>query len=150
MPGVSALVLRDVQLGPAPSWWPPAPGWWLLVLALLVLLAGLALWQLLLWRRRRQWQQHFDAAIAQAGSPLQRVQQASELLRRAALAQQPDAASLAGEAWQCWLAQGVRKVDARALQLLAEGGYRRQLDQQQADLACALARQRFIAVMVGR
>src|SRR5574344_1625585 len=64
--------------------------------------AGLALWQLLLWRRRRQWQQHFDAAIAQAGCPLQRVQQASELLRRAALAQQPDAASLAGEAWQCW------------------------------------------------
>ena len=68
MPGVSALVLRDVQLGPAPSWWPPAPGWWLLALALLVLLAGLALWQLLLWRRRRQWQQHFDAAIAQAGA----------------------------------------------------------------------------------
>ena len=150
MPALSALVLRDVQLGPAPSWWPPAPGWWLLALALLVLFVGLALWQLLLWRRRWQWRQHFDAAIAQAGSPLQRVQQASELLRRAALARQPDAASLDGQAWQRWLARGVRKVDARAVQLLAEGGYRRELDEQQAGLACALARRRFIALMVSR
>ena len=34
------LVLRDVHVPPAPSWWPPAPGWWLLA----GVSAGLGLW----------------------------------------------------------------------------------------------------------
>jgi hypothetical protein len=54
------LPLRDVQLPPAPSWWPPAPGYLMVGGAvLLVLLVIAVLW----WRRRRRrqrWLQLFD------------------------------------------------------------------------------------------
>jgi hypothetical protein len=30
-PAQDGLVLRDIHVPPAPSWWPPAPGWWLLL-----------------------------------------------------------------------------------------------------------------------
>lgn len=37
------LILRDIHLPEAISWWPPAPGWWIL-LALIFCLAFLLLW----------------------------------------------------------------------------------------------------------
>ena len=146
----AALVLRDVQLSPSPSWWPPAPGWWLLALLLLCVLAGLLCWQGLLWRRRQYWAGQFDRMMQQASSPLQQVQQASELLRRAALDHDPRLAALDAGHWEHWLRQGMGEVDAQALAVLLQGGFQRELDPAQATAACALARRRFIAQMVRR
>jgi ABC-type nickel/cobalt efflux system permease component RcnA len=146
----AGVVLRDVQLSAAPSWWPPAPGWWLLALLLLCLLAALLLWQVLHWRRRRYWGRQFDQVVRAADSPLQRVQQASEMLRRSALAHEHQQAALDGSHWEQWLKQGMGAVDRQALAVLQQGGFRRELDVAQADAACALARRRFIAQMVAR
>lgn len=147
---LATLVLRDVQLGPAPGWWPPAPGWWLLALLLLMVCTGLLLWQVSRWRRRRRWQQYFDAAMAAAGEPLQQVQQASALLRRAALDAEAPEAALSGPGWEQWLRAGQRSVDETALQVLVEGGFQRQLDAGRAQAACQLARRCFVARMVQR
>jgi len=58
------LPLRDVQLPPAPSWWPPAPGYLMIGGVLLLLLVAMAfLW----WQRRRRrqrWLQLFDHELA--------------------------------------------------------------------------------------
>lgn len=147
---LATLVLRDVQLGPAPGWWPPAPGWWLLALLLLMVCTGLLLWQVSRWRRRRRWQQYFDAAMAAASEPLQQVQQASALLRRAALDAEAPEAALSGPGWEQWLRAGQRSVDETALQVLVEGGFQRQLDAARAQAACQLARRCFVARMVQR
>lgn len=150
MGAVANLVLRDVQLAPAPGWWPPPPAWWWLALGVLCVLSGLVIWLILRWRARQRWARQFDQAMAQAATPVQQVQQASELLRRAARSQAVVDAALTGEAWERWLRQGVARADAQALQVLIEGGFRRQLDPAQATAACGLARRRFIAQMVGR
>ena len=39
------LVLRDVHVPPAPSWWPPAPGWWLLAGVVVLVLLGIVAWR---------------------------------------------------------------------------------------------------------
>lgn len=147
---VAALVLRDVQLAPAPSWWPPAPGWWLLAMLLLSLLAGLLIWQVLRWQRRQYWGRQFDQALQQANTPVEQVRQASELLRRAALGHDPADAALDARQWEQWVRQGMGRVDAQALAVLLHGGFRRELATAEAVAACALARRRFIARMVQR
>lgn len=146
----ATLVLRDVQLGPAPGWWPPPPGWWLLALLLLMVCTGLLLWQVSRWRRRRRWQQYFDTAMAAAGEPVQQVQQASALLRRAALDAGAVEAALSGPGWQHWLRGGQGRVDEAALQALVEGGFQRQLDAELAQAACQLARRCFVYRMSHR
>ena len=76
------LVLRDVHVPAAPSWWPPAPGWWLLAGAVALVLA--ILWWVGRQRRRRKlaWQKLFDDACGDA-APAAQVAAISELLRRA-------------------------------------------------------------------
>lgn len=146
---LATLVLRDVQLPATPALWPPAPGWWLLAALLAVLLGGLCLW---LWQRRAQrerWARQFDELIQPAETPLARVRLASELLRRAALVHAPSAARLDGQAWRDWLQAG-QKGDPLAVAVLAEGVYRPALDAGSAEAACALARRRFVALMVGQ
>lgn len=146
----ATLVLRDVQLPAAPSWWPPAPGWWLLAVGLLLVLGVLAGWQLRRWRQARYWARHFDRTLAAASGPLEQVRLASELLRRAALVHDAAAASLDGGAWRQWLQAGQSRVSAAAVEVLAEGSFQPALAPAQAAAACALARARFVATMVGR
>ncbi len=98
-------VLRDIHLPADPSWWPPAPGWWVLAVLLVVALA-VAARAVLRRRRERRWQQRVQAevermAAAHAAQPdhARLAGEVSELLRRASLLLDPQAAALHGEAW---------------------------------------------------
>ncbi|MGV8960963.1 MAG: DUF4381 family protein [Stenotrophomonas sp.] len=147
----SQLPLRDVHLPPAPDWWPPAPGWWLVFAAVLLLLAVPAFFS---WRRRRRqhrWQALFDAALHSAETPAARLAAASGMLRRAAKRVDAAAANLQGEAWLRFL-DGEKRQDFLHGEghLLLEGGYRRHVDAEAADVACNLARARFVELMEGR
>ncbi len=141
------LVLRDVHVPPAPSFWPPAPGWWL-VAGVVAALLFLAWW---LQRRRalrlQAWQRLFDAACAQPSPPAQ-VAAMSELLRRAARRVDPDTSRLEGKPWLEFL-DGSRPgqfSDAHGDALL-EGGYRRELDRASVDALERAARARFLELM---
>jgi len=145
------LPLRDVHLPAAPEWWPPAPGWWLLAAAIIAVVVLPAL----LWRRRRRrrqrWLALFDRDLAGADTPAARIAAASELLRRAARHSAPRAVHLQGEQWLRFLdgkqGHAFSEGDGR---LLLDGGYRRDVDAEQAARLCALARTRFLALMEAR
>lgn len=140
------LVLRDVQVPPAPPWWPPAPGWWIL--------AALLLAALLVWfvygrgraRRRARALRWFDAELARATTPPQRLALASELLRRAARVRQPDADRLQGEDWLAFLDTGDGTFLSGDGRLLLDGPFRARIDDAQAEAAIALARTRFASL----
>lgn len=96
-------VLRDIHLPPDPSWWPPAPGWWILAAIVLV---GVAIGVRALrgMRRRRRWMQALHAQVdrldtldARDGGAL--AAEVSQLLRRASLLVDANAAALHGAAW---------------------------------------------------
>ncbi|WP_266157389.1 DUF4381 domain-containing protein [Dyella silvatica] len=101
-------VLRDIHLPPEPSWWPPAPGWWMLAVLLLLLL-GLAAWQM---RKRRQWQAQLASVLAEVDAlVLHAADDAAalaaglhQLLRRVARQYDPGATQKHGEAWRQALA----------------------------------------------
>ncbi|MGO4774855.1 DUF4381 domain-containing protein, partial [Lysobacter sp. 2RAB21] len=78
------LVLRDVHLPGAPSWWPLAPGWWALIAAIAIVSLAAYLWHRRRTRRRREIEHVFDHTLAQAATPAAEVAAISELLRRAA------------------------------------------------------------------
>jgi len=97
--------LRDIHLPPAPSWWPPAPGWWILA-ALLVAAIAISAWMILRSWRERRWRRRVAAeldriAAMHAAQPdaARLATDVSQLLRRAALLIEPEAAALQGEAW---------------------------------------------------
>ena len=144
-PGDS-LPLRDIHLPVAPGWWPPAPGWWWLGgLLLAVLAAG----GVMAWRRARRRQallRMFDQRVDAAGDPAARVAVISELLRRAAREREPAAAALQGEDWLAFLDRGAATpaFAGPAGRLLLEGGYRRQVGEDEADALRTAARQRFL------
>ncbi|GHD73969.1 hypothetical protein GCM10007164_23850 [Luteimonas padinae] len=148
---VDGLVLRDLHLSTAPSWWPPAPGWWLVAGALLALAFGVLGWRLQRLRRRRRLLALFDAETS--GTDANEVVAAiSSLLRRAGRRIHPDADHLAGQDWLAFLDQGreVRRFDGARGALLLEGAYRPGLDLDDvADLRAA-ARERFIEWMARR
>ncbi|MFA4347393.1 DUF4381 domain-containing protein [Xanthomonas perforans] len=148
-----SLPLRDVHLPPSPSWWPLAPGWGL-VIAVVVLVVGSAwVWW---WRRRqrqRRWLAAFDAELARATTPAQRLAAVSVLLRRAARRVDPQADRLQGEAWLQFL-DGRKRKDQVFSQgpgrAVLEGGFQRAPTVSDLPAVEALARQRFVALMRGR
>ncbi len=148
---VDGLVLRDLHLSTAPSWWPPAPGWWLVAGALLALAAGVLGWRLQRLRRRRRLLALFDAETSGTDANVV-VAAISSLLRRAGRRIDPDADHLAGQDWLAFLDHGreVRRFDGARGALLLEGAYRPGLDLDDiADLRAA-ARERFIEWMARR
>jgi hypothetical protein len=101
--------LRDIHLPPTPSWFPPAPGWWLLALVLLVAIALGVRMLLRQWRERR-WRQRVATeldriAAMHAAQPdtVRLAADVSQLLRRASLLIEPNAAALQGDAWLAFL-----------------------------------------------
>lgn len=143
----AGLVLRDVHVPPAPSFWPPAPGWWLVATVVVALLV------LAWWLRRRQgirtrsWQRLFDAACEQSSPPAQ-VGAISELLRRAARRADPASEKLEGRQWLEFL-DGRRpgEFSEAHADLLLEGGYRRELDHTSVEALERAARVRFLELM---
>jgi len=119
-PPANGPALRDIHLPPSPSWWPPAPGWWI-VLALVLLCAGVALW---FWRRQRSRRASERALLAAVDASLLRYRQQPQqlaaelhaLLRRAALRFDGASSRHAGEAWRKTLGQVVQ--DAPTLDAL--------------------------------
>lgn len=146
---MDTLPLRDLHASATPSWWPPSPGWWL-VFAVIVLAAAFIAW----WMRRRR-RKHamiariFDDTIAAASTPAARIAAMSELLRRASRRRDPAADRLQGEEWLRFLDAGntSQPFTDGAGKLLAEGGYRRDVDPLEAQTVEALARARFLEWM---
>ena len=143
------LVLRDVHLPAAPSWWPLAPGWWALIAAIAIVSVAAYLWRRRRTRRRREIEQLFDQTLAQAATPAAEVAAISELLRRAARRRDRDADRLQGQQWLEFLDRGSKRQDfaAGSGRLLLDGGYRRQVDAAQAAALREIARRRFLQWM---
>jgi hypothetical protein len=103
------LILRDIHVPPAPSWWPPAPGWWLLfgMVGLTLIVAWVFYRSVHQKRRARQRilaeieqlaARHPDDDAAYAAS-------LHQLLRRAARRYAGDAHLTQGEHWRQVLAR---------------------------------------------
>jgi hypothetical protein len=143
--------LRDIHLPPSPSWWPPAPGWWVLAALLLAVFAWAARRALRVRKRRRliaASRKEYDRSLDAARDAPGKLAAASLLLRRAAHASDPHAASLEGDAWLRFLDgdDPAQPFSMGAGTLLRDGGFRREVA---GDIAptLALARQRFIALL---
>lgn len=145
------LVLRDVHVPPAPSWWPPAPGWWLVLLAVMVLMAVPLVWRGLRRARRRRWTELFDASCSPTLAPTAQVAAASELLRRAARRVDAAADRLQADAWLRLLdGQQGRDFSEGVGQLLGDGAFRPRIDPGQLEQLRELCRARFVQLMEGR
>ena len=130
--------LRDIHLPPDPSWWPPAPGWWILAIVLLAAISFGA-WMLVREWRERQWRRRVAAeldriAATHGAQPVQLAAEVSQLLRRASLLIEPNAAALEGDAWLAFLDRQIdggtaTKADVRfqsdAGRALIDAPYRR-------------------------
>ncbi len=154
LPGAAPdpLPLLDVHLPPSPSWWPPPPGWWLVLLAIALVIA-------VVWYRRRrarrlreEMERLFDAGVDAAEGFPARIAAMSELLRRAARRSDPDAVRLAGDAWLRFLDQGqpVPVFSAGAGRTLLEGGFRRDVGEQEYAALRGIVRARFVQLMQGK
>lgn len=115
--------LRDIVVPPEVSFWPPAPGWWIVAAA-----AGLALALLaasaVVRHRRNAYRREALRELEKAGA-----QQASSILKRAALAAWPrdQVASLSGADWLAFLDRTGRtnaftRGPGRDLEALTFGG----------------------------
>ncbi|MGD8176532.1 DUF4381 domain-containing protein [Marinimicrobium sp. ARAG 43.8] len=133
--------LKDIHLPDPVGWWPLAWGWWML-LAVLLLAAGLLVWR---WRARRRRQQYRREALvvlrdaqrryraATPGPEASRryLQDISELLRRTVLSGLPErlhpaVAALNGRQWLALLdttAPTKSGFEEGPGQILAEGPY---------------------------
>lgn len=145
-----ALPLRDVHLPPAPAWWPPAPGWWMVFAA--VALIAAAWW----WRRRRIHRRRlaiealFDGGVDAVDGSSARIAAMSELLRRAARQRDPRADRLAGDDWLRFLDADQRMpvFSAGVGRTLLEGGFRRDVGEQEYMALRGIVRARFIDLMM--
>ncbi|PSM13398.1 DUF4381 family protein [Stenotrophomonas maltophilia] len=143
------LPLRDVQLPPAPSWWPPAPGYLMIGGAVLLVILALAL---LWWKRRRRrqrWLQAFDQELATAADATAELAVIAGLLRRAARQAQPGSESLREDAWWQRVDPKGTLPDARR-SLLAEGAYRPRVDASEVAAVRSWARERYLAMLLER
>ena len=143
------LPLRDVQLPPAPSWWPPAPGYLMIGGVVLLLLVAMAfLW----WQRRRRrqrWLQLFDQELATTADAAAELAAIAGLLRRAARQTQPGSESLRDDAWwQRVDPEGTLSAARRSL--LAEGAYRPRVDVNDVAALRSWARERYLAMLLER
>ncbi|MGO1071960.1 DUF4381 domain-containing protein [Lysobacter sp. CA199] len=143
------LVLRDVHLPAAPSWWPLALGWWAVIGAVAIVALAAYLWYRRRTKRRREIAQVFDRALAQADTPAAQVAAMSELLRRAARRRDSQADRLQGEQWLEFLDRGSKRRDFAdgGGRLLLDGGYRPRVDPAQAAALREIARRRFLQWM---
>jgi hypothetical protein len=146
------LPLKDVHPGLAPAWWPPAPGWWLLA-GVVALASGVAWW----WMRRRRQRRAailrlFEETVDAAGSPAQQVAAMSDLLRRAARRKDPLADRLQGDDWLRFLDRGMTPpcFEHGPGALLRAGAFRRDTDAAAARALRTVARQRYLAWMLGK
>lgn len=102
------LVLRDIHVPPAPTWWPPAPGWWVLFgLACLITLAAWLFHRHV--RKKRIMRQRILAEIERLAAchPDDDAAYAAslhQLLRRAARRYAADAHLIQGDSWRQVLA----------------------------------------------
>ncbi|WP_459048063.1 DUF4381 family protein [Stenotrophomonas sp. PSU_St99] len=143
------LPLRDVQLPPAPSWWPPAPGYLMIGGAVLLVILALAL---LWWKRRRRrqrWLQAFDHELATTADATAELAVIAGLLRRAARQAQPGSESLRDDAWWQRVDPKGTLPDARR-SLLAEGAYRPRVDASEVAAVRSWARERYLAMLLER
>lgn len=143
------LPLRDVQLPPAPSWWPPAPGYLMVGGAVLLVILALAL----LWwqrrRRRQRWLQAFDQELATTADATAELAAIAGLLRRAARQAQPGSESLRDDAWWQRVDPKGTLPDARR-NLLAEGAYRPRVDASEVAAVRSWARERYLEMLLER
>jgi len=143
------LPLRDVQVPPAPSWWPPAPGYLMIGGVVLLLLAVAAFFWWQRRRRRQRWLQLFDQELASTADAAAELAAIAGLLRRAARQAQPGSESLRDDAW--W-----QRVDpkgtlpAACRSLLAEGAYRPRVDVNDVAALRSWARERYLAMLLER
>ncbi len=148
-PAPDVLLLRDVHLPPAPSWWPPAPGWWLALVAVLLAVAVLLWWRRRTHRRRMVMGRLFDDSLDGAETASARIAAMSELLRRAARRREPGADRLSGDDWLRFLDRGQRipVFSAGAGRTLLEGGFRRDVGAQEFEALRGIVRMRFVELM---
>ncbi|MDR6991224.1 DUF4381 domain-containing protein [Luteimonas sp. 3794] len=146
------LVLRDIHQSTAPSWWPPAVGWWWVGAALLAIVCGLAAWRMFRAWQRRRWQRLFDREVAVAGDAAGRIAAMSSLLRRAARRHRSDADRLQGDDWLSFLDAGAAGApfSTGAGAVLRDGAFRRDAHALETTTLHALARRRFVGLMMGR
>ena len=153
LPGPGAtpdpLQLHDVHLSSSPSWWPPAPGWWLVVLALVLAVVVMWFWRRRAHRLRVQSERLFDTTVDAADDLPARIAVMSELLRRAARRRDPSADRLAGDAWMRFLDAGqpMPVFSAGAGRTLLEGGFRREVGEQEYAALRGIVRARFVELM---
>ncbi|WP_286069681.1 DUF4381 family protein [Stenotrophomonas sp. 57] len=145
----ATLPLRDVQLPPAPSWWPPAPGYLMIggVVLLVVLVLAVIGWQRR--RRRQRWLQAFDQELATTTDATAELAVIAGLLRRAARQAQPGSESLRDAAWWQRVDPKGTLPDARR-SLLAEGAYRPRVDASEVAAVRCWARERYLAMLLER
>jgi len=102
------LPLRDIHLPEQIPWWPPALGWWFLAAALLgiAIPLGAYIWRHRRHRAARRALNEIARALAGGAEPAECAQQASIVLRRAAMTlggRASEAAGLVGERWLAYL-----------------------------------------------
>ncbi len=112
--------LRDIVVSDPVSWWPLAPAWYV-VIAIVILLAGVVSWKF--WQKwranafRRAALAEVEAAANSANGLS--VPQLAEIFKRCALTTYPreQVAALSGDGWVSWL---VDKYSEPMPELLAE------------------------------
>lgn len=151
LPGTTPdpLPLLDVHLPPSPSWWPPPAGWWLVLLALVLVTVAAWYWRRRVRLQRAEMERLFDANVDVADGLPARIAAMSELLRRAARRRDPNADRLTGDAWLLFLDAGqpMPVFSAGAGRTLLEGGFRRDVGEQEYAALRGIVRARFVELM---
>lgn len=151
LPGATPdpLPLLDVHLPPSPSWWPPPAGWWLVLLTFALVAVAVWYWRRSARRQRAEIERLFDANVDAVDGLPARVAAMSELLRRAARRRDPNADRLTGDAWLRFLDAGqrIQVFSAGAGRTLLEGGFRREVGEQEYAALRGIVRARFVELM---